>query len=92
MIYTQDETSLNPYCVSISMYPFLLEGMTCFGDENASGAPTHLRSFCGSYVNMVQHVAGNFAGAVATIEFLYTLITSLEKILVMITLIHITIL
>ena len=70
LIYTQDETSLNPYCVSISMYPFLLEGMTCFGDENASGAPTHLRSFCGSYVNMVQHVAGNFAGAVATIEFL----------------------
>lgn len=70
LIYTHDETSLLPYCVSVSMYPFLLEGMTVFGNENASKAPTHLRSFCGSYVNLVQFLAFNFAGAVATTEFL----------------------
>lgn len=70
LIYTHDETSLLPYCVSVSMYPFLLEGMMCFGGENASDAPTHLRSFCGSYVNLVQYLAFNFAGAVATTEFL----------------------
>ena len=26
-IYVHDETSLKPYCVSISMYPFLLDGL-----------------------------------------------------------------
>lgn len=70
LIYTHDETSLLPYCVSLNMYPFLLDGMKSFGSENASEAPTHLRSFCGSYVNLIQYVAANFAGAVATTEFL----------------------
>lgn len=70
LIYTHDETSLLPYCISLSMYPFLLDGMGAFGGENASDAPTHLRSFCGSYVNLIQYVASNFAGAVATTEFL----------------------
>ena len=70
LIYTHDETSLLPYCVSANMYPFLLKGMGAFGGENASGAPQHLRSFCGGYVNFVQFVASNFAGAVATTEFL----------------------
>lgn len=70
LIYTHDETSLLPYCVSINMYPFLLDGMKAFGSENASEAPTHLRSFCGSYVNLIQFVASGFAGAVATTEFL----------------------
>lgn len=27
LIYVHDETSLKPYCVSISMYPFLLNGL-----------------------------------------------------------------
>ena len=27
-IYVHDETSLKPYCTSISMYPFLLDGLT----------------------------------------------------------------
>lgn len=67
-IYCHDETSLYPYCVSISMYPFLLHGMTELGGE--SKAPKHLDSFCGSFINLIFAVASQFAGAVATVEFL----------------------
>lgn len=71
LIYTHDETSLLPYCVSINMYPFLLKGMESLSESaTASSKPEHLRSFCGSYVNLVQYVASNYAGAVATTEFL----------------------
>lgn len=69
-IYVHDETSLMPYCVSISMYPFLLSGMKGLGNLSGSDAPKHLRSFCGSFVNLVQYIASQFAGAVATVEFL----------------------
>lgn len=68
-IYVHDETSLKPYCASITMYPFLLEGTKCLG--GVSKAPNNLQSFCGSFVNMVYQVASNFAGAVATVEFLH---------------------
>jgi len=67
-IYTHDETSLKPYCVSISMYPFLLDGVTKLGGE--SKAPEHLASFCGSFINLVFATAAQFAGAVATVEWL----------------------
>lgn len=30
-IYVHDETSLKPYCVSVTMYPFLREGLTKLG-------------------------------------------------------------
>ena len=68
IIYILDETSLRPYCVSISMYPFLLEGTKNLG--GTSKAPTNLQSFCGSFVNLVYQIASDFAGAVATVEFL----------------------
>lgn len=68
-IYVHDETSLKPYCASITLYPFLLEGTKCMG--GVSKAPTNLQSFCGSFVNLVYQVASNFAGAVATVEFLH---------------------
>ncbi len=68
LIYTHDETSLAPYCVSISMYPFLIDGMESLGGE--SEAPSHLTSFCGNFVNLAFAVASQFAGAVATVEFL----------------------
>ena len=68
-IYVHDETSLKPYCASITLYPFLLEGTKCIG--GVSGAPTNLQSFCGSFVNLVYQVASNFAGAIATVEFLH---------------------
>lgn len=67
-IYKHDETSLMPYCVSISMYPFLLKGMVCLGGTSAP--PKHLSSFCGSFINLVFAVAAQFAGAVSTPEFL----------------------
>lgn len=67
-IYTHDETSLKPYCVSVTMYPFLLDGVTKLGGE--SKAPEHLASFCGSFINFVYATAAQFAGAVATVEWL----------------------
>lgn len=67
-IYTHDETSLKPYCVSLTMYPFLLDGLATLGGE--SKAPKHLSSFCGSFVNFVFATSSQFAGAVATVEFL----------------------
>lgn len=67
-IYVHDETSLKPYCVSVTMYPFLRDGLTKLGGE--SQAPRHLESFCGTFVNFVFAVSSQFAGAVATVEFL----------------------
>ncbi len=67
-IYVHDETSLKPYCVSVSMYPLLLDGLTKLGGE--SKAPKHLPSFCGAFVNFLFSVSSQFAGAVATVEFL----------------------
>lgn len=65
--YKHDETSIYPYCVSISMYPFITKGLACIG--GISDAPTNLESFSGSFINLVFAVAAQFAGAVATPEF-----------------------
>ncbi|WOH37999.1 anaerobic ribonucleoside-triphosphate reductase [Thalassotalea fonticola] len=67
-IYVHDETSIKPYCTSISMYPFLLDGLTKLGGE--SKAPQHIESFCGSFVNLIFAISAQFAGAVASVEFL----------------------
>lgn len=67
-IYKHDETSIFPYCCSITLYPFLLNGLTKIG--GSSTAPQHLDSFCGSFINLMFLVAGQFAGATATPEFL----------------------
>lgn len=67
-IYAHDETSIYPYCVAITMYPFLFEGARTVGGK--SNAPKHLQSFCGSFVNLAFAIAAQFAGAVATPEFL----------------------
>jgi len=67
-IYVHDETSIKPYCVSVTMYPLLLDGMIKLGGESA--APKHLNSFCGTFINFVFAVSSQFAGAVATVEFL----------------------
>ena len=48
-MYVHDETSLKPYCTSVSLYPFLLEGTKNLG--GTSTAPTNLRAFCGSFCN-----------------------------------------
>lgn len=67
-IYKHDETSIKPYCCSITLYPFLTDGLTKIG--GISKAPTNLQSFCGSFINLVFGVAATFAGAVSTPEFL----------------------
>ena len=67
-IYVHDETSLKPYCASITLYPFLMEGTKPLG--GTSRAPKNLQSFCGSFSNLIYQVASDFAGAVATVEFL----------------------
>ena len=55
-------------CVSITMYPYLFNGMKNIG--GISEPPKNLQSFCGSFVNLVFAVASQFAGAVSTPEFL----------------------
>lgn len=67
-IYAHDESSLKPYCASISLYPMLLDGLLPLGGE--SRAPEHLESFCGTFINLVFAISAQFAGAVATVEFL----------------------
>lgn len=72
IIYKHDESSfmgaIAPYCCSISMYPFLTGGIKGLG--GLSAAPKNLDSYCGMYVNLIFAIAGQFAGAVATPEFL----------------------
>ncbi|MDR1112745.1 MAG: anaerobic ribonucleoside-triphosphate reductase [Bacteroidales bacterium] len=67
-IYKNDETSLANYCASITMYPWLLDGTVSIGGN--SKAPTNLKSFCGSFINMVFMVSSMLSGACATPEFL----------------------
>ena len=69
-LYKHDETAVPgmPYCVAINMYPFLLDGLTKLGGESTK--PTDLKSYCGEFVNLVYSISSQFAGAVATPEFL----------------------
>lgn len=70
IIYRHDESGTPgfPYCVAVTMYPFLIDGLTKLG--GLSVAPTDLKSFCGEFINFVYSVSSQFMGAVATPEFL----------------------
>ena len=72
IIYKNDESSfagaISPYCVSSTMYPFLINGLKNIGGLSAS--PKNLDSFCGMYINFIFAVSAMFAGAVATPEVL----------------------
>lgn len=72
IIYKHDESSfagaIAPYCCSITMYPFLTDGIKGIG--GLSAAPKNLDSFCGMYINLIFATSAMFAGAVATSEFL----------------------
>lgn len=70
VLYKHDESGTPgyPYCVAITMYPFLVEGLKKLG--GVSVAPTDLKSFCGEFINLVYSVSSQFMGAVATPEFL----------------------
>ena len=69
-IYCHDETSVigMPYCASITLYPFLMNGLKGLG--GTSSAPKHLDSFAGSFINLVFAASAQVAGAIATPEFL----------------------
>lgn len=67
-IYKNDETNMSPYCVAITMYPFLLNGLTELG--GVSKAPKHIESFAGEFINLIYAIAAQFAGAVASPEFI----------------------
>ena len=68
IIYSHDESSIMPYCCSISLYPFVLNGLKELG--GSSGAPKHANGYIGGMINLIYLVAGQFAGAVAIPEFL----------------------
>ena len=70
ILYKHDESGTPgyPYCVAITMYPFLVNGLRGLGGESI--APTDLKSFCGEFINLVYSVSSQFMGAVATPEFL----------------------
>lgn len=69
-LYKHDETAIPgmPYCVAITMYPFLTDGLIKLG--GISKAPTDLKSFSGEFINLVYSISSQFAGAVATPEYL----------------------
>lgn len=70
ILYKHDESGTPgyPYCVAITMYPFLTDGLKGLGGESI--APTDLKSFCGEFINLVYSISSQFMGAVATPEFL----------------------
>ena len=70
ILYKHDESGTPgyPYCVAITMYPFLVDGLTKLG--GVSKAPTDLKSYCGEFINLVYSVSSQFMGAIATPEFL----------------------
>ena len=53
-----------PYCVAITLYPFLKNGIKDIG--GLSAAPKNIDSFCGLFVNLVFAIAAQYKGACAT--------------------------
>ena len=71
IIYQHDEASSptpKPYCVAVSMYPFLLHGTSTL-DGLKSEAPKNLTSFCGQFNNLIFLLSSQFKGAIACGEF-----------------------
>lgn len=66
IMYLHDSSSQvgMPYCVAVTMYPFLLNGIKDLGGLSAK--PNSLESFCGIFINMVFAISAQFKGAIAT--------------------------
>ena len=77
IIYVNDSSTVLSYCCSISLYPFILNGLKPLG--GTSGAPKHANSFIGGLINLIYMVASQFAGAVAVPETLCYLDYFLRK-------------
>lgn len=56
IIYSHDESSIMPYCVAVSLYPFLLDGLKELG--GTSGPPKHAESFIGGLTNLIFLISG----------------------------------
>ena len=54
---------LTPYCASISLYPFLNNGLKELGGKSAT--PQGLDSFCGIFINLMFNVSSEYKGAIA---------------------------
>lgn len=69
-IYTHDESNFYalPYCCSITLYPFLYDGLKKIG--GTSGVPSHMKSYSGALVNLLYAIGAQFKGAVAVPEAL----------------------
>ena len=71
-IYKHDESSfagaIAPYCVALTMYPFLEHGIQKIGGLSAK--PKNLDSYCGMLVNMIFAISAQFAGACSVPEAL----------------------
>lgn len=67
-IYIHDETSLKPYCASVSLYPMLLKGTMAVGGH--SGVPSTTKEFSSCFLELMTILSSQFAGAIATVEFL----------------------
>lgn len=70
LIYIHDaktHTGISPYCTSITMYPFLFNGLKEI--DGFTDAPKHVKSFTGSFCNLIYALAAQFKGAIATPEF-----------------------
>lgn len=72
ILYKNDESSfagaISPYCVSITMYPFLTNGIKDIGGLSAS--PKNIDSYCGMLCNLIFAISAQYAGAVAVSEAL----------------------
>lgn len=66
-----------PYCVAITLYPFLLNGIKDIG--GLSAAPKNIDSFCGLFVNLVFAIAAQYKGAAATPSMLLCMDYFLRK-------------
>lgn len=66
ILYPHDSSSQvgMPYCLAVTMYPFLLNGIEGLG--GLSAAPKNIDSFCGMYCNLLFALASQVKGAVAT--------------------------
>jgi len=52
-----------PYCVAISMYPFLTRGLKDLGGLSAK--PESIDSFCGIFCNLIFLISSQYKGAIA---------------------------
>ena len=66
-----------PYCVAISLYPFLTNGLQGLGGLSAK--PENIDSFCGIFCNLVFDIASMYKGAVAVPGLLLSMDYYLRK-------------